>query len=275
MDIELRIMKEREKLEIGNSALKIQRLILVAGMALLISDLCRPTLAVDWYVATNGTGLGTNGWANATNNLQGAIDKSAASDTIWVSNGLYAAGGTNNWPAGALLTNRLAITKAVTVRSKDNNPTNTIIMGSGPIGPAAIRCVYMAANSTLIGFTLTNGATAPASDWWLYHDYGAGVYCPDVTPVISNCIITGNSAGNGGGAARGTLRNCRLTGNSAGQGGGVASSVLYNSLLTGNSASSLGGGGHGATFYNCTLISNTAPGAAECTTGATCIIACW
>ncbi len=34
--------------------------------------LLQTALAVDWYVATNGTGLGTNGWANA-NTLNNCI----------------------------------------------------------------------------------------------------------------------------------------------------------------------------------------------------------
>ncbi len=266
MDIELRIMKEREKLEIGNSALKIQRLILVAGMALLISDLCRPTLAVDWYVATNGTGLGTNGWANATNNLQGLITNPAviAGDTIWVSNGVYDSGGITNYPSGSDQTTRVVITKAITLQSQNNDPTNTIIKGAWhPIttnGQSAVRCVYMAADSTLIGFTLTNGATlSPNSS----RNSGGGVYCPSITPVISNCIITGNSAYYaGGGAYYGTLRNCTLTANFAWGfgGGGTCYSVLTNCTFIGNyafySSSIRGGGAYYSTLYNCVLISN-------------------
>jgi len=243
--------------------------------AFLLISLLRTTPAVDWYVATNGTGLGTNGWANATNNLQGAIDKSAASDTIWVSNGIYASGGVTNYPAGSILTNRIAITKAITVRSKDNNPTNTIIRGAwasdgNTNGPNAVRCVYMAANSSLIGFTITNGATLSVES---LSGCGGGVYCPAITtPVISNCIITGNSAygglaGNygGGGVWYGTLHNCSLIGNmtygapalNATHGGGAAYSIMVNCTLTGN-LGKYGGGGRGCVLSNCTLTANTA-----------------
>ncbi len=229
-------------------------------MAVLLTGLIQASQAVDWYVATNGTGPGTNGWANATNSLQGAIDKSAASDTIWVSNGLYASGGITN--SGYLLTNRVAITKAITVRSQNNDPANTIIKGKwdpATNGPSAVRCVSMAANSTLVGFTLTNGATygatLPAAS---YDRRGGGVFCPDGTPVISNCIITGNSANEyGGGAHNGTLRNCLLTANYSPSGGGAYAGTLYNCLLTGNSAGG-GGGGYGTVFYNCILSSNSA-----------------
>jgi len=257
--------------------------------------------AVDWYVATNGAGLGTNGWAYATNNLQGAITKSAANDTIWVSNGVYDTGGLANYPGGSLLTNRLVINKSVTVRSKDNDPANTIIKGAwdpfATNGPAAVRCVYMSAGS-LIGFTITNGATLTNGTVDLC---GGGVYCSDTTPVISNCVIVGNrSVGSynagpygGGGTWYGTLRNCSVFKNSSLNGGGTMYSALYdcsvisnsaifnggtggsvargggvnhgsasNCTLIGNTAVDVGGGaGYSVTLYNCTLIGNSATGA--------------
>ncbi len=241
-------------------------------LALLLICGIQAALAVDWYVATNGTGLGTNGWANATNNFQGAIDKSAASDTIWVSNGVYATGGTNNWPSGTLLTNRIAITKVITVRSQNNDPTNTIIKGTwdpATNGPAAVRCVYMVANSKLIGFTLTNGATMVSANMYEFNNYGGGAYCPDNTPAISNCIITGNSAYFGGGGVYcGTLRNCALIGNTtvlylfggSPGGGGSYSANLYNCILTGNRTAYRGGGTFGGTATYCLLSNNTASG---------------
>ena len=244
-------------------------------MALLMSALCQPTPAVDWYVATNGTGPGTNGWANATNSLQGAIDKSAASDIILVSNGLYASGGVTNYPAGSIITNRIAIWKSVTGRSKDNNPPNTITKGAwDPAttnGPAAVRCVYMTSNSALIGFTITNGATA-SSQSVSHHDItGGGIMCFEViTPVISNCLITGNAAYGGGGATYhggggvwyGSLYNCSLVGNVGGPicyGGAAGFSYLYNCDLTGNSSAYQGGAcGYGCVLSNCTITANTA-----------------
>jgi len=245
----------------------------ICTAAILLICLLQSIQAVDWYVATNGSGPGTNGWANATNSFQGAIDKSAASDTIWVSNGIYASGGITNYPAGSILTNRIAITKAITVRSKDNNPTNTVIRGAwasdgNTNGPDAVRCVYMAANSSLIGFTITNGATLRVEN---LSGCGGGVYCPaTTTPVISNCIISGNSAYGGaaayyggGGAWYGTLYNCSLIGN-VGVGwrcfaGGASYSYLYNCILTGNSSAYQGGAcGYACVLSNCTLTANSA-----------------
>ncbi len=243
-------------------------------LVFLLTGLLRSAPAVDWYVATNGAGLGTNGWAYATNNLQGAIGKSAINDTIWVSNGVYDTGGLTNYPSSSYLTNRLVINKAITVRSKDNDPANTVIKGAwDPVatnGPAAVRCVYMSAGS-LIGFTITNGATLTNGTVDLC---GGGVYCSDTTPVISNCVIVGNrSVGSynagpygGGGAWFGTLRNCTLAKNFSLNGGGAMRSALYNCSLISNSAvfnggtggsTARGGGANWSTLYNCALIGNT------------------
>ncbi len=246
--------------------------------AVLLISLLRVAPATDWYVATNGTGGGTS-WANATNNLQGIITNPSvlAGDTIWVSNGVYAAGGVTNYPSGTVLTNRIAITKAITVRSKDNNPTNTIIKGAWDSpgttnGPAAVRCVYMVASSTMIGFTLTNGATLTTGTAGTYDRRGGGVCCPDATPVISNCIIIGNSAfgeyntSGGGGAHAGTLRNCTLINNSSYQGGGTWNSTLYDCTLISNFATTAigiyaqGGGVMYGILSNCTLIGNAVIG---------------
>ena len=85
--------------------------------------------------------------------------------------------------------------------------------------------------------------------------------------MLTNCLITGNSAGYyGGGASGGRLYNCRLSNNSARFGGGHFAngfgSAMYNCTLTGNSAA-YGGGvlvaeGMPCTLYNCTIAGNSA-----------------
>ena len=231
----------------------------------------RAASAADRYVSlTGGHVLPYTNWADAATNIQAAISASSDGDVVWVTNGTYEVGGAPSGSPGSMLINRVAITKAITVCSANNDPTNTIIKGAwdpATNGPAAIRCVYMVKDSSLIGFTLTNGATfavATVSE----DTYGGGIYCKTNNATISNCVIAGNSAAVlGGGVYCGTLDNsllnCALQGNSAHQeGGGVYLGTLFSCLLTGNSAPSLtnggGGGAYGSILSNCTLSGNSA-----------------
>jgi hypothetical protein len=70
----------------------------------------------------------------------------------------------------------------------------------------------MRTKAALIGFTLINGHTRIASG---NNSCGGGVFC-EPSAVLSNCVLTGNSANSdGGGACYGTLYHCTLTGNLA------------------------------------------------------------
>ena len=252
-------------------------------------------------------------WLTAATNIQDAINAAsiATRDTILVTNGIYQYGG--YWKDMLLSgtgTNRVYIPNSSTVQSV-NGPSVTVIKGyqvpGTTNGNSAIRCVYMDGDTTLSGFTLTNGATQTAAD-------GGGVFCAAFNPpltncVITNCIITGNAAESdgggvasdvfhtpcrlinctinnntsthyyGGGAAYCTLINCILTGNSAtyaspySGGGGGYSNVLINCTLTGNKAS-IGGGALGCSLTNCILNNNSAArgGGAEGGTLVSCLV---
>jgi hypothetical protein len=137
-------------------------------------------------------------WSSAATNIQDAIDVADPGDQILVTNGVYATGG--RLVSGLTTTNRVAVTKVLTLQSV-NGPEVTVIQGyrvpGTTNGATAVRCVYLANGAVLIGFMLTNGATGTISD------NGGGVWIQtDIhgsTSVISNCVLTGNSAGNGGG----------------------------------------------------------------------------
>jgi predicted outer membrane repeat protein len=113
---------------------------------------------------------------------------------------------------------------------------------------------------------------------------GGVIYGNSSVPVLTNCILTGNSAGKYGGAIRlfydkpdpVILTNCLLTENSAGQRGGAYSSdgyswglstIFTNCTFSRNSAD-IGGAvcGDGAddlTFENCILSGDLAPNGSE------------
>jgi hypothetical protein len=218
--------------------------------------------------STNPTPPYTN-WATAARVIQDAVDVSTNGDLVLVANGVYQTGG--RIVSGDSTTNRLAVTNAVTVQSI-NGAAATVIKGyqvpGTTNGYSAVRCVYLATNATLIGFTLTNGATQLSSP----ANGGGGVRAQSAGAYVSNCVIVGNSAVLGAGAFSGTLNNCALSNNVAQNTGGGAyamyfesfslSSALNNCLLVGNSASY--GGAVGAAvgcrvfLNNCTITGNSA-----------------
>ncbi|HEY5912106.1 MAG TPA: LamG-like jellyroll fold domain-containing protein [Verrucomicrobiae bacterium] len=194
------------------------------------------------YVAADGTNPVPpyTSWATAATNIQDAVDAAVLGGTVLVSNGVYAAGERVVVEGGGL--NRLVVGRPLTLQSV-NGPEATIIDGG-----ASNRCVYLVKGTSLSGFTLTKGLA----------DNGGGVLCEATTAVVSNCVITGNSSGSGGGACGGRLNDCTLTGNSASDyGGGVYGGTLNNCTLTANSATA-GGGAAASTVYHCTLSGNTA-----------------
>lgn len=228
-------------------------------------------------------------WATAAHDIQSAIDASANGDIVWVTNGLYDAGGrTNAHYAAAGQTNRVVITNAVTLISV-NGPGVTAIKGArdpaATNGPAAVRCVFIYPGAKLIGFTLTNGATLSTGRGGgiLIHGSvfvsncvmtantaydGAGAYAEPSAPLTSKfvrCVFRGNSAGRSGGGIRGgdvTLSNCTVAGNTSAGGGGVNGvSRMYDCLITGNYSSGDGGGYYSNTAnkyaYRCAISGNS------------------
>ena len=206
------------------------------------------------YVSPSGAHVSpfTN-WAWAATTLQAAVEANIPGGEIVVSDGVYEHGGVAL--AGGL-TNRIAITNALVVRSL-NGPLAAVIKGRGPNGDSAVRCAYVGSSATLIGFTLTNGFTKATGNT---EDLIGGGVRAATGGVISNCVITGNSAaGDGGGAYGGVAHHCCLLGNTAGSdGGGAFGCILDNSRILQNVAADDGGGVYAGSILNCVVFDNSA-----------------
>jgi hypothetical protein len=203
------------------------------------------------------------GWSTASTDIQSAIDAASDGDQIWVNDGIYQTGGRVFLGA---ITNRVIINKAVTVQSV-NGPAVTMIQGNQPIGSNAVRCVFMATNSVLSGFTLTNGGTMSSGDPSLDQS-GGGIWATNSSNssggVVSNCVLIGNAAKNvGGGAYGGIIYNSSIIQNSAYTGGGVGFANGYTPTVTkclifSNTATAYGGGAALVILNNCILSQNKA-----------------
>ena len=264
---------------------------LIGVLALAIAGSSRAS--THYYVdasRSDDLGAGTN-WATAKKVIQSAIDLTLAGDTVFVTNGDYSTGGLTNYPTGSILTTRVALVSAITVRSV-NGPAVTRIVGTRDgdgCGPAAVRGAYLANNAALIGFTITNGATLDVNDTKNGIN-GGGAFLNGVSAYVSNCVFLDNRSfsygaglyggkaygctfahnrGSGGGAAASAvLYACTTVWNYASSGpgsniggGGLFISTAYDSLIASNTANGDGGGTHRTDLSNCVVIANSATNA--------------
>ncbi|MEI9961679.1 MAG: PKD domain-containing protein [Limisphaerales bacterium] len=201
-------------------------------------------------------------WATAATNIQDAINIASIGDIVLVTNGIYAVGG--KVMAGNL-TNRVALDKAVTVMSVNGFAT-TVIQGAWDAistnGLGAVRCAYLTDGAILNGFTLQNGATRSSTGFpTAPAESGGGVWCVSTNGIVSNCVLSNNSAIYGGGTYRGTLNNSLVVGNWATYGGGAHSATLNNCTVTGNitpysTFNNTAGGTHSCSVRNSIVLYN-------------------
>ena len=142
-------------------------------------------------------------WETAAGDIQSAVDAaSLPGAVVMVGDGIYDTGGV---AVDGQMTNRVAVAKPLTLKSV-NGPAATWIVGyqvpGTTNGDGAIRCVYLSEGAALSGFTLTNGATRRSGD--LEHEQkGGAVWCPSTNEVVTNCVLTRNSAYQRGGGVWG------------------------------------------------------------------------
>lgn len=233
------------------------------------------------YVDAAGTNPVTpyTNWMTAATTIQEAVDAAQPGDIVLVTNGVYASGGK---PYNGGITNRVLVTTPRVTIASVNGYATTIIEGAkdpntiSGNGPLAMRCCFLATNGlSLSGFTLRGGATQ--SEMWpatLPNNQGGGAsslglpwssgsnYSSNLTDArVVNCLITSNSAVNGGGAVYLNIVNCILADNVATyEGGGTYNCYLTNCTVSRNSAFAAGGGTSNGNLYNCISHNNTLGG---------------
>ena len=241
------------------------------------------TVAVDplvTYVSAAGSNTWPYAdWSMAAHTIQTAVDAVAPSGTVWVTNGTYSAGGAtvDGMPC------RVALAKPVTVRSVNGKAVTTIV-GQGPVGFGAVRCLYMIDGASLSGFTLQDGATRGFGneDGIINRSVPPPVHIAGIVEeqqsgggvrlhnggVLSNCVVRGNSAFVRGGGVwcdgGGMVYGCTIVSNAASLGGGASlhDGSLIACYIMDNVALTAGGGGHSGSpglFRNCLIVSNSAP----------------
>ena len=169
--------------------------------------------------------------------IQDGVDAALEGDTVLVAPGVYDKGGkTFDWGT-VVCSNRVLISKPITLKAISSNPVDTVIKGSWDsnptsgnafgIGPAAVRCVKVtSANVAVKGFTLADGscqALTAEGDIQAGHVGGfAGYNNANKSTVFAvDCVIT-NCAGARGGAVRYAtcvrcvIEDCKTQGGQAG-----------------------------------------------------------
>ncbi|MCK4427948.1 MAG: hypothetical protein KAW16_05655 [candidate division Zixibacteria bacterium] len=186
--------------------------------------------------------------------IQAAINTACNGDTIDLLDGTFSGSGNRDISFKG---------KAITVRSQSGNAEACVIDCEGSEADPHRGFVFNSnegAESVLEGITIMNG----------YSDEGGGIFCAFSSPTVSNCYLSGNSAGTSGGmhCAYGSspiLTNCTFVGNAADYCGGfgayLASSPRIESCkIFGNSAVDAGGGICCWSFASPTIITSRITG---------------
>lgn len=252
----------------------------------LLSVAYQPADANVIRVSTNSLTDGPGyAWTNAYRTIQGAINASAANDTILVTNGVYREG----WRTYSTyaLKNRVMFPHTLTLQAVSTNPADTLIVGAadpdtGGLGPKAVRGIIIGHNGSgnkITGFTITNGYTFADGDTGnaLYDKAAGGIKgIVDVRVIVTNCVIVDcHSGGTGGGCSYLTLDNSVVKNCTAKLGGGIVSSLANRSTICGNRSATSSGAVSSGTYTGCIISNNlatTTSGAGAAATFIDCVI---
>jgi hypothetical protein len=234
---------------------------LVSLFVFAASSLCAAT----WYVDKQRPDDAGDGLSEATakRTIQAAVNASSASDTIIVLPGIYDEGQIFYGSAS----NRIAVTKAITLKSRDGAATTHIVGRFDPtepdgMGTNAMRCVYCESGSRIEGFTLRNGASRKDNNKQdIQSNQGGAIYGNGPAGVtVTDCILSNNVATRGGAVYKGFVYRCILTDNRASNNGSATRDArIYDSLVYRNKRSLDAGSSviaYAPDVINCTITEN-------------------
>ncbi|MCH8293467.1 hypothetical protein IH992_20495 [Candidatus Poribacteria bacterium] len=205
------------------------------GIIILIL-ICHSLDAATIHVDINNVGQEDGTQTQPFNTIQEGIDQARDGDTVLVNDGRYVDRGNINLSFEG---------KAIIVKSV-NGPSATIIDCENLDDTKGfIFNTHETTSSVLDGFTITNGNA---------RSFGGGAIFCSSSPLITNCVIMGNTANdNGGGGiifdgSSAVITNSIIAANTANYGGGIvcvsgAEPTIINCTITGNQAISGEGGG--------------------------------
>ena len=217
------------------------------------------------YVKDESVGYSPRKWAEAQ--TEGTLSTLLSSNNISEGDVIYLGGGSY------LLGNTITLSKAVTIYGGFSGSEQAIYERSDESSPTILsgnnetQVLEITADVTLDRLAITDGKGAKSS-------FGGGISITKCSPTITNCSITNNSAGTGGGLyilgkANPTITNCSITNNTGTSSGGglyVDGTVklnMKNCSISGNKTKNGGGvyaDGKSAVLdiTNCTITSNEA-----------------
>ena len=239
--------------------------------------------ATEWFVDWTRPDNSGNGKSveAAKRTIQAAVGAASAGDVVTVLPGVYDEGSGTFTSGSSVSTNRVYITKNLTLRSRDGAATThivgakdlTVAQDAEPwgMGSAAVRCIAVSSSSSITqvsieGFTIRDGATAFGGDSTLTR--GGGILNLVTSPgvqgasriIVSNCVVRGNTGTRGGGAYGIKAVDCVFTENRASTFGAAVRQcnmerclVYRNGTLKNASVSVIA---YGYSIVNCTVAYN-------------------